>query len=104
MLQPTRPEPVRSRLPSVMAALLLAGYFGVSWAWLSPSTDPQGGMANGFLMLVTVCLLGLAGLLWLGIRSQRRGLVWFVFGVCALPSLSLVARGVYLLVRWLRRE
>ena len=94
-----------SRIPSVVAALLLAAYFGVvSWAWLSPSTDPQRGMANGFLMLVTVCLLGLAGLLWLGIRSQRRGLVWFVFGVCALPSLSLVARGVYLLVRWLRRD
>jgi hypothetical protein len=94
-----------SRIPSAIAAILLAGYFSVvTWALLSPSTDPQRGMANGFLMLVLVCLLGLAGLLWLGIRSRRRGLVWFVFGVCALPSFSFVARGVYLLVRWLRRE
>ena len=26
--------------------------------------------------------------------------VWIVFGICALPSLSLVARGIFLVVRW----
>jgi hypothetical protein len=94
-------------VPVVLAGLsatLLAGYFAVAtWAWLSPSTDPQRGMAQGFLALFTLGLLGLAGLLWLGVRAQRAGLVWLVFGVCALPSLSFVARGIYLLVRWLQR-
>jgi len=87
----------------IITALLLAGYLGVvGWAWLSPSTDPQGGMAVGFLMLATLFFLGLAGLLWYGAARQRAGCVWVVFGICALPSLSLVARAIYLLVRWLR--
>ena len=87
----------------VITAVLLAGYLGVIvWAWASPSTDPQRGMAQGFLMLVTMCVLGLAGLLWLGVARRSRKLVWTVFGICALPSLSLVARGIYLLVRWIR--
>ena len=59
-------------------------------------------MAQGFLMLVTLGLLGLAGRVVYGVRRQRRWVVWLVFGICALPSLSLVARGIYLLVRWLR--
>jgi hypothetical protein len=86
----------------VITAVLLAGYLGViAWAWSSPSTDPQRGMAEGFLMLVTIFLLGLTGLLWLGVARGFRKLVWTVFGICLLPSLSLVARGVYLLVRWI---
>lgn len=89
----------------IITALLLAGYFGVvGWAWLSPSTDPQRGMAVGFLMLVTIFLLGLAGLLWYGAAHQRPRLVWVVFGFCALPALSLVARGIFLLVRWFRHS
>jgi hypothetical protein len=86
----------------VITALLLTGYLSVvGWAWLSPSTDPQRGMAVGFLMLATLFFLGLAGLLWHGTVHRRPRVVWVVFGVCALPSLSLVARGIYLLVRWL---
>jgi hypothetical protein len=82
---------------------LLAGYFAiVAWAWSSPSTDPQRGMAEGFLMMVTFGLVGLASLVVLGVRRQRRWMVWLVFSLCALPSLSLVARGIYLLVRWFR--
>jgi hypothetical protein len=87
----------------VITALLLAGYLGVvGWAWTTTSDDPQRGMAVGFLMLVTLFLLGLAGLLWLGVARNLRKVVWTVFGICVLPSLSLVARGVYLLVRWIR--
>ena len=87
----------------IVTGLLLAGYLGVvAWAWASPSDDPQRGMATGFLMLVTLFLFGLGGLLWLGAARGRAKLVWTVFGICALPSLSLVARGVYLLVRWIR--
>ena len=41
----------------VITALLLAGYLAVvGWAWASPSSDPQRGMAVGFLMLVTLFL------------------------------------------------
>lgn len=53
-------------------------------------------------MLVTLFLLGLAGLLWLGLARGRPRMVWTVFVICVLPSLSLVAGGIYLLVRWLR--
>src|SRR5262245_36079520 len=93
------------RTPAVVAAitgLLLAGYLAVvAWAWASPTSDPQAGMAVGFLALVTLFLLGLAGLLWYAIIRGRTGLVWLVFAICALPSLSLVGRGIYLVVRWL---
>ena len=97
---------VKARPPAaviVITALLLACYLGVAgWAWASTSDDPQRGMAVGFLMLVTIVLLGLAGLLWVGAARGRPRVVWTVFVICALPSLSLVARGVYLLVRWIR--
>jgi hypothetical protein len=85
-----------------LTSVLLGGYFSiVVWAWLSPTTDPQAGMAVGFLMLVTFFQLGLAALLVWGAVRRRAGAVWTVFAVCALPSLSLVARGIYLLVRWI---
>jgi hypothetical protein len=88
-----------------ITALLLAGYFGiVVWAWSSPTNDPQAGMAVGFLMLVTLFLLGLAGLLWYSVAKKRRGLAWVVFAICASPSLSLLGRGIYLVVRWFNRE
>jgi hypothetical protein len=102
------PAPTGSRrgapaLLSAVTALLIGGYFAVVlWAWGSPTTDPQHGTAEGFLALVTLFLLGLAGLLWAGIRYRRRGLVWTVFALCAWPALMPVARVVYLLVRWFR--
>ena len=87
----------KGRAPSavvVVTALLLAGYLGVVvLAWASPSSDPQRGMADGFLMLVTLFLLGLAALLWTGASHRRPRMVWTVFATCALPSLSVVARG-----------
>jgi apolipoprotein N-acyltransferase len=88
---------------AVIAGLLLAAYLVlVVRALLSPSSDPQRGMANGFLMMVTLFLLCLAGLLWYGTTRHRAGPVWTVFAICALPSLSFVARAVYLLVRWVK--
>jgi hypothetical protein len=87
-----------------ITTLLLAGYLGVCvWGWASPSGgDPQLGMAVGFLMMVTLFLLGLAALLWFGAARVHPRLVWTVFGICVLPSLSFVARGIYLLVRWVK--
>jgi hypothetical protein len=87
----------------LIAAMLLATYLTfVVRAWLAPSSDPQRGMAVGFLMMATLFLLFLAGLLWYGTTHHRAGLVWTVFAFCALPSLSLVGRAIYLLVRWLK--
>lgn len=91
--------------PVVVAitAVLLAGYLGVAaWGLASPSSDPQRGMAQGCLTLFVFVLLALAGLLFLGARRRHRWLVWTVFGICAAPSLSLLARGIYLLVRWIQ--
>jgi uncharacterized membrane protein YqjE len=88
-----------------ITAILLAVYLGITvWAFMSPATDPQRGMAQGFITMVLLFLLGLGGLVWYGVHSNRSWLVWMVFGICALPSLSLVGRGVYLLVRWLQRR
>ena len=87
----------------VITAVLLTGYLGLAgWAWASPTTDPQRGMAEGCLMLFTLFLLAMAGLLWFGAARHHPKLVWTVFAICLLPSLSLVAQGVYLLVRWIR--
>jgi hypothetical protein len=88
-----------------ITAALLAVYLGITvWAFMSPATDPQRGMAQGFITMVLLFLLGLGGLVWYGVHSHRPRLVWLVFGICALPSLSLVGRVVYLLVRWLQRR
>ena len=99
---------VRSRPATALVfitVLLLMGYLGiVVWAWSSPTNDPQAGMAVGFLMLVTLVLLGLAGLLWYSVAKKRRGVAWVVFAICASPALSFLARGIYLVVRWFSRE
>ena len=91
--------------PAIVAitAVLLAGYLGVAvWGLASPSSDPQRGMAQGCLSLFAVLVLAMGGLLWLGAKRRQRWLVWTVFGICAAPSLSLLARGIYLLVRWIQ--
>ena len=105
------PVPIVSRrgapvLISAVTALLLAGCFAVVlWAWGSPTNDPHHGMAEGFLGLVTVILLGLGGLLWAGVRYRRRGLVWTVFALCALARLDARgARHLPLRARWLRGD
>ena len=86
-----------------ITAVLLAGYMAlVVWGLASPSSDPQKGMAQGFLSMVAFGLLCLGGLLWLGASKGYPKLVWTVFAICMLPSLSLVARGIYLLVRAIR--
>jgi hypothetical protein len=49
-------------------------------------------------------LLSLGLMLWYGAHTHRVAVVWIVFGICALPSLSLVARGIYLAVRWVQNH
>ena len=48
---------------SVATVILLVGYLAVAvYALLSPSDDPQRGMANGFIIFVALILLTLAPL------------------------------------------
>jgi hypothetical protein len=87
----------------VITAVILAGYLGVIvWGLASPSSDPQRGMAQGCLSFAAFVILILGGLLWLGAKRGYRWLVWTVFGICAAPTLSLVAQGIYLLIRRLQ--
>ena len=97
----TSDEPhARWSAPSVIAALLLAGYLALAlYAAFSPSNDPQKGMATGFACFSAVVLASLGALLVWGVRRGRRGIVWFVLAVTLLPAASLVARLVHLLVR-----
>ena len=88
-----------------IAGILLAVYLFVAIrALASPSSDPQRGMAIGFIVPVTLFLLTLAAVLWYGATHARPGMVWTVFVITALPSLSFVARAIYLLVRWIKKS
>ena len=88
------------RWMAIAAALLLAGYFAYAlYAMSSPSNDPQRGMAQGFIILVAVVLLLLAGLLWFGVARNHPWVVRIVFAVSVFPALSLIAQEVFLVVR-----
>ena len=58
---------------AIVCALLLAGYFAVAvYAVLSPSNDPQRGMADGFITFVAFLVLCIGGVLWFGERRWPR--------------------------------
>lgn len=81
---------------SVVAAILLAGYLLVALhALSSPSSDPQRGMAIGFIVPVTLILIVLGGLLWLGVARGRRWLVRVIFVIAVLPALLQTAQMIY---------
>ena len=81
-----------------VTAILLAGYFGAAlYAGFSPSTDPQRGMAQGFIILVALVLSVLAAALYVGMTRRHRWLVRALFALAVFPALSLVAQGIYLL-------
>ena len=85
---------------AIASALLLAGYFAYAlYAMSSPSDDPQRGMAQGFIILVALALLSLAGLLWLGVARNHPWMVRIVFAVSVFPALSLIAQEIFLVVR-----
>ncbi|QOY89557.1 hypothetical protein [Paludibaculum fermentans] len=84
---------------------LLAAYaLGVLYGLVSPSSDPQRGMAQGFLIFMLLVVLGFAGLSWLGTHPYRPWLAWAVFVICVFPAVSLSAQGIYWVIRMLRKE
>ena len=88
------------RWMAIASALLLAGYFAFAlYAMASPSNDPQRGMAQGFIILVALVFLLLAGLLWFGVARNHPWVVRITFAVSVFPALSLIAQEIFLVVR-----
>jgi hypothetical protein len=85
---------------SIASAVLLATYFGSAWyAGASPSSDPQRGMAQGFIIFVALLLLSVGGVLWFAVVRNHPWLLRIVFAFAALPALSFIAQQIFLLVR-----
>ena len=84
---------------SIVSAVLLAGYFLFAMdALFSPSNDPQRGMAQGFIILVGLVLLSLAGALWFGVARKHPWMIRIVFALSVFPALSQTAQEIFLLV------
>ena len=79
---------------------LLAGYFAFAlYTMSSPSSDPQRGMAQGFIIFVALVLLLLAGLLWFGVARNHPWAVRIAFAVAVFPALSQIAQEIFLVAR-----
>lgn len=84
---------------SIASAILLAGYVALAlFAGASPSNDPQRGMAQGFIILVTLLLLSVGGVLWFAVARNHPWLLRTVFVFTVFPALSLIAQQIFLLV------
>lgn len=85
------------RWMSIATVILLVGYLAVAvYALLSPSDDPQRGMANGFIIFVALILLTFGAALWFGVARNHPWVIRSVFGVTVLPAISQVAQTIYL--------
>jgi len=62
MTGPHSPPPSPTLVTLTAILLAVYGYFVIT-AWSSSSTDRQHGIADGFLMMVTLIIIGLAVLL-----------------------------------------
>jgi hypothetical protein len=88
------------RRMAIASALLLSAYFLVAaFAGASPSSDPQQGMAQGFIVFVGVALLAFAGVLWFGVARNHPWIVRVVLVLAAYPAVAKTAELVYLGLR-----
>jgi hypothetical protein len=87
---------------AIVSAALLVVYFALALnALLSPSGDPQRGMADGFIILVALVLLSIGGVLWFGVTRKHPWVVRVVFVLTVFPALSQIAQEIFLVVhRW----
>ncbi len=84
---------------TIASALLLLTYLAlVVYALVSPSNDPQRGMAQGFLTFVGFLLLSVGGLLWFAVARNHAWLVRTIFGFTIFPALSQTAQEIFLLL------
>ena len=85
---------------SIASALLLATYFTVAlYAGVSPSNDPQQGMAQGFIIFVALLHLCVGGVLWFAVVRNHPWLLRMIFALTVFPALSFIAQQIFLLVR-----
>jgi hypothetical protein len=80
---------------SIATAVLLAGYFAVAVRPPFPSSDPQRGMADGFIILVTLILLSFGGALWFGVARNHPWVIRTIFVVTVLPAISQLAQSIF---------
>ena len=84
---------------SAVSAVLLTVYFALALhAFLSPSSDPQQGMAQGFITLVALILLLLGSALWFGVARKHAWVVRTIFVITIFPAVSQIAQEIYLLI------
>ena len=84
------------RWMSIATVILLVGYLAVAvYALLSPSDDPQRGMANGFIIFVALIFLTFGAALWFGVGRNHPGVIRSVFVVTVLPAISQAAQTIY---------
>lgn len=89
---------VADKWMSIATTLLLAAYFAVAlYAGGSPSSDPQRGMAQGFIIFVAVLLVAVGGALWFAVVRNHPWLLRTIFALTVFPALSLMAQYIYLL-------
>jgi len=85
------------RRVAIASALLLAAYFAVAViAGASPSSDPQQGMAQGFIVFAGIALLAFAALLWFAAARNHPWVVRIVFVLAAYPAIAKAAELIYL--------
>jgi hypothetical protein len=83
---------------SIASAVLLVVYFALAlYAGASPSNDPQRGMAQGFIILVSLLLLSIGGVLWFAVVRNHPWLLRTVFAFTVFPALSFIAQQIFLL-------
>jgi hypothetical protein len=84
---------------TIASAVLLGGYFAIAlYAGASPSNDPQRGMAQGFIIFVALLLLAVGGVLWFAVVRNHPWLLRTIFVFTVLPTISLIAQQIFLLV------
>jgi hypothetical protein len=85
---------------SIASAVLLSVYFVLAlFAGVSPSNDPQRGMAQGFIIFAALLLLSVGGMLWFAVARNHPWLLRIVFVFTVFPALSFIAQQIFLLVR-----
>jgi hypothetical protein len=89
-------RPWDRRMAVVSAGLLAAYFLTAVFAGASPSSDPQQGMAQGFIIFVAVALLAFGALLWFGVARNHPWLVRVVFVLIAFPAVAQAAQLIYL--------
>ena len=82
------------------SAVMLAVYIAIAvHAGASPSSDPQQGMAQGFIIFAVLILAVLGCILWFATARNHPWLMRAMFVLTVLPAISMLAQHLFLLLR-----